>query len=252
MASLFHGWDRMKLPVSKRLLCCASLVPHGVRVADVGCDHGYLGIYLLQSGLASFVVATDLRQEPLARARANAERFGTAGRMRFAVCDGLRAIGPKSVDTVVCAGMGGDTIAKILEECPWSNSNEISWIFQPQSSGNDLRRYLGEHGYMIRRELLVRDSGFLYSAMEVQSGGGHPLTPGEQYASPQILEGEPVLVRAYLQRVIQGVRRAVEGICQARGSADRQRLSYYETALQELLEMREQYENRQRDPCGVI
>lgn len=212
-------------------------------MADVGCDHGYLGIYLLQEGLASFVTAMDLRREPLQRAKANASRFGTSRLMRFYVCDGLQALGRGSVDTVVCAGLGGDAIAKILNDCPWSNDKAVTWILQPQTSGNDLRRYLGEHAFSIRREILVQDSGFLYAAMEVRSGGGRPLSPGEQYLSPALLQGNPTLVRAYFERVIQGTRRAVEGIRRAKNPAALQRLNYYETALEELLQMRREYED---------
>jgi tRNA (adenine22-N1)-methyltransferase len=55
----------MKIPISDRLLCCASMVAPGAKVADIGCDHGYLGIYLLREGIASFVAASDLRPQPL-------------------------------------------------------------------------------------------------------------------------------------------------------------------------------------------
>ncbi len=237
----------MKVPISKRLLCCAALVPPGSRVADVGCDHAYLGIYLLREGLADFVYAMDLRREPLRRAKNNAARFDTAGKMRFFVCDGLRALGPGLADAVVCAGMGGDAIARILDDCPWAGDEGVTWILQPQSSGNDLRRYLGERGFAIAREELVLDGGFLYSAMVVRGGGGKPLSPGEQYLPPPILEGKPELVRAYFERVIHGARRAVEGIRKAKDPAGLRRLEYYETALRELLEMREAYENGKRD-----
>ena len=62
----------MKLPISQRLLLCTALVPPGARVADVGCDHGYLGIHLLKTGTAKHVIATDLREKPLEKARENA------------------------------------------------------------------------------------------------------------------------------------------------------------------------------------
>lgn len=234
----------MKIPISKRLLCCASMVRPGARVADVGCDHGYLGIYLLRQGIASFVAAMDLRPEPLEKARRNAARFGTGERMFFAVCDGLKAVGPGAVDTVICAGMGGDTIAGILGDCSWSKDPEINWILQPQSSGNDLRRWLGDHGYRLLRETLVRDGGFLYSVMEVRAGGGVPVSPGHQYVSQPLLDNEPELVREYLGRVIGGIRRAVEGLAQAKSDEEAARRIYYETALREVLEMEEAYENR--------
>ncbi len=242
----------MKIPISKRLLSCAALVPPGSRVADVGCDHGYLGVYLLREGIAAFVYAMDLRPEPLRRAKANAARFGTSGKTRFLLGDGLCSLGPGQVDAVVCAGLGGDAIAKILDGCPWTSDKAVTWILQPQSSGNDLRRYLGGHGFSIRRETLTEDGGFLYATMEVRSGGGRALSPGEQYASPALLEGEPALVRPYLDRVIRGAARAVEGIQRAKDPEARLRLPYYMTALHELQAMRESYENRQRDPSGAL
>ncbi len=223
------------------------MVRPGARVADVGCDHGYLGIHLLQEGTAAFVAALDLRSGPLAKARQNAVRFGTADRMFFAVCDGLEALEAGTVDTVVCAGMGGDTIAKILDRCPWAGDERLSLILQPQSSGNDLRRWLGENGFSILREPLVRDGGFLYTAIEARYGGGKPVSPGRQYVSRQLLDGEPALVRDYLKRVIAGIHRAVDGIARARSDTDAQRREYYEAALREVLEMEEEYENRIAD-----
>ena len=234
----------MKIPISKRLLCCASMVRPGARVADVGCDHGYLGIYLLRQNVASFVAAMDLRPEPLEKARRNAARFGTADQMFFAVCDGLSAVGEGYVDTVICAGMGGDTISGILANCPWAQNPDITWILQPQSSGNDLRRWLGDHGYRLVRETLVRDGGFLYSVQEVRFGGGTPASPGRQYVSEQLLDNEPELVREYFGRVIGGIRRAVEGLARAKTEEEAARRVYYETALREVLEMEAAYENR--------
>ncbi len=219
------------------------MVPPGARVADVGCDHGYLSIYLLREQIASFTAALDLREGPLNRARANAARFGVEDRMLFARSDGLAALGPGTVDTVVIAGLGGDAIAGILARCPWARDERLTYILQPQSSGNDLRRWLGENGFAIRREALVRDAGFLYAAMEVRFGGGRALTPGEQYVSPQLLLADPALLPEYFDRVIRALRRAAEGIALAKGEEDRRRIDYYGTALREVLEMRERYDD---------
>ena len=75
----------MKIPISKRLLCCAAMVPQGARVADIGCDHGYLGIWLLTEGIADHVAACDLREKPLEKAKQNGAAYGTADRMEFHV-----------------------------------------------------------------------------------------------------------------------------------------------------------------------
>ena len=236
-------FDYMMIPISKRLLCCAAMVPPGAKVADVGCDHGYLGIHLLRNCGAAYVAATDLRPLPLQKARENAARFGTDSCMEFHVSDGLMKIKAGQVDTVVCAGMGGDTIAAILGGTPWVRDPKIRLILQPQSSGNDLRRWLGENGFSIVQERLVEDGRFLYAVMEVRFGGGVPLSPGAQYASPQLLRSEPELVRRYLARLETSLQSTVAGIAQAKDPQNLERLQYYQTALTEITEMRRQYEN---------
>ena len=160
----------MKLPISKRLLCCASMVQPGSRVADIGTDHGYLGIYLLQTGAARHVIACDLRKDPLENARRNAKLFGVDGEMELRLSDGLEKIRPDEVDTVVMAGMGGDLIQKILSQCPWRKREGLQFILQPQSAGNVLRRWLCEDGFEIRREEPVQDGHFFYTVMDIRQG----------------------------------------------------------------------------------
>ncbi len=108
----------MKLPISKRLLACAAFVEHGERVADVGTDHGYLAIYLLQSGRASRVLAGDISQGPLQRAKENARRFGVGQGISFHQCDGVRGL-PRDFDVLVMAGLGAETMVQILNGGPW-------------------------------------------------------------------------------------------------------------------------------------
>lgn len=231
----------MKIPISQRLLCCASLVEKGAKVADIGCDHGYLGIWLLEQGIAQSVAACDLRPLPLEKAKDNASLFGTADRMTFAVADGLTAVEPKSVDTIVCAGMGGDCIAHILECAPWVRDPSYTLILQPQTSGNDLRRYLGENGFSIEREVLVQDSGFLYFTMVVRYGGGQPLTPGEQYLSRPLLRCGSDLLPDYFDRILNALKKTVAGMEKSKQPPEK--LEYYRQALQEVEEMRNEYES---------
>ena len=230
----------MKLPISKRLLCCASMVQPGSRVADIGTDHGYLGIYLLQSGAARHVIACDLRKDPLENARRNAKLFGVDGEMELRLSDGLEKILPAEVDTVVMAGMGGDLIQKILSQCPWRKREGLQFILQPQSAGNVLRRWLCEDGFEIRREEPVQDGHFLYTVMDIRQGEPAPLTPGTEYASPALLASGSPLVGNYLARVENALQETVRGLTNAEKQRP-ERLSYFRQALLEIQEMRKNY-----------
>lgn len=230
----------MKLPISKRLLCCASMVQPGSRVADIGTDHGYLGIYLLQSGAARHVIACDLRKDPLENARRNAKLFGVDGEMELRLSDGLEKILPDEVDTVVMAGMGGDLIQKILSQCPWRKREGLQFILQPQSAGNVLRRWLCEDGFEIQREEPVQDGHFLYTVMDIRQGEPAPLTPGTEYASPALLASGSPLVGNYLARVENALQETVRGLTNAEKQRP-ERLAYFGQALLEIQEMRKNH-----------
>lgn len=201
----------MKLPLSSRLLMCAGFVRPGARVADVGCDHGYLSIHLLTQGIASAVYASDVNEGPLQSAVSNAHKFGVSENIRFFLSDGVRSI-PRDFDTLVCAGMGADTIISILEAAPWLKSEGYSLILQCQSKRPELRRYLHAQGYAIVREDLAQDGKFIYTVMEVRHGD--PGTPEEVdfYISPALRRCGSPLLPAFTERVTEGIRTAVRGM----------------------------------------
>ena len=230
----------MKLPISKRLLCCADMIPKGSRVADIGTDHGYLGIYLLQTGASPRVIACDLRQGPLENAKKNAREFGVGDEMEFRLSDGLAEVRPEEIDCAVLAGMGGDLILRILSQCRWRKKDALTFVLQPQSAGNVLRRWLCEEGFEILREVPVRDGNFLYTVMQVRQGTPQTLTPGTEYASLALLASGSELVKDYLLRVENALQATVEGLTNAEKQRP-ERLSYFSQALREIQEMRENY-----------
>ena len=224
----------MKLPISNRLLKCAELIPACDTVADVGTDHGYLGIWLLQKGRCRRVIASDLRAKPLDSARKNVALYGVDDRMTFLQSDGLREFIPGSFQTLVLAGMGGDLISRILEEASWLEGGAYRLILQPQSAANDLRRLLGERLWSIDREVLVRDGHFLYSVLSVSPEKGRLLTPGEQYVSPALRREQDPLFPDYLARMIRALELTFSGITQSIDPEDLVRAAYYRTALEEV------------------
>ena len=199
----------MKLPLSDRLLACCAFIHPGDRVADVGCDHGYLSIHLLQTGIASHVYASDVRQGPLSSAKRNAEIYGITDRIAFFLSDGVQNL-PRDFDTLVCAGMGGDTMISILSAAPWLKTDSYRLILQCQSKTPSLRRYLSESGWMISREIALRDGRFLYTVMEALWQPESPkLTAGQWYFSPALCRCTAPEADEYYRWVVDGLRLAV-------------------------------------------
>jgi len=226
----------MKLPLSNRLLACCQFVRPGDRVADVGCDHGYLSIHLLRSGIASSVIASDVAQGPLQSAMHNAVKFGVREKISFYLSDGLQNI-PRDFDCLVCAGMGADTMMSIIHHaCHWLKDPKYRLILQCQSKRPELRQWLYDYGFRINRETLAKDGKFVYSIMEVVYDPGHGITPAETYITPQLLEDNHPLLPEYYERVCYGLRLTVRGM---EHSADDQ-LPIYKNILQELEGLKEQ------------
>lgn len=197
----------MALTLSHRLEACCAFVHPGDRVADVGCDHGYLGIYLLQQGLARSVIAADVRQGPLESARRNGEKYGLSDKMTFCLSDGVADV-PRDFDTLVCAGMGADTMISILGAAPWLKDSRYRLILQCQSKRPVLRQWLYEQGYALHQEVLAKDGKFVYSIMEVVYAPGGTYAPWECYISRPMLENRSSLLAEYAARVCQGLRQS--------------------------------------------
>ncbi len=196
----------MKLPISDRLLACAGFVAKGDRVADIGCDHGYLSIHLLTHGIASACIASDVNEAPLQSAMRNARRFGVADKIKFYLSDGVRSI-PRDFDTLICAGMGADTMIHILESAPWLRDSKYRLILQCQSKTPMLRRYVSDTGWRIAEECVVRDGKFLYTVMELWWQPEYPkLRVGEAYFPPALLENPSAELPAYYRWVREGLR----------------------------------------------
>ena len=230
----------MKIPLSDRLLACCNFVRRGDRVADEGCDHGYLGIYLLTNGVAKSVIESDVAEGPLQSAMRNAVKFGTKNKMSFHLSDGVQNI-PRDFDTMVCAGMGADTIISILTAAPWLRDGRYRLILQCQSKRPELRQWLYDEGFRINRETLAKDGKFVYTIMEVVYDPRHGITPAETYITKQLLEDNHPLLPEYYQRVKHGVELTVFGMKRANDD----QLPIYETILSDLTAMEERiYGNR--------
>lgn len=212
--------------LTPRLETAARLVPPGARLADVGTDHALLPVWLLQRGRIERAIASDLRRGPLDRARETVERYGMADRVDLRLCDGLAGIRPEEADTVVLAGMGGLTIAGILEAAPWTADGVHTLILQPMSARPDLLRWLPEHGYRLEEQRLAREGDRLYAVLTVRGGAMAPLEDWACLTGPVCPE-DPEW-GAYAEDQVRRLRRRMAGLAHAADPAvraDRERLA---------------------------
>lgn len=234
------------MELTPRLRSVAELVPQGAKFADIGTDHAYLPVWLLQRGIITKALACDLRQGPLDRARATAERYGLTEEMDFRLCDGLAGVNPGEADTIAIAGMGGETIAAILSAAPWTWREDCLLLLQPMSAQPQLRRWLQDHGYTIAREILTREGDTIYTIFRVTAGPMAQLTAGELWAGRQSRGEDDPLRETYLNRLIDQTARAVEGLRRSTRSADAGRLDELEQVHADLQRIREEWLSWQR------
>ena len=140
-------------------------MPIGARVADIGTDHGHLPISLVRGKIATKVIACDINEKPLANAKDNIEKTGTEN-IELRLGDGLAPVKPGEVDYVIIAGMGGEVIAGILENCSFIKDESYALLLQPMTSADFLRKYLCENGYSFVSETAVAEGKRIYTVIK--------------------------------------------------------------------------------------
>lgn len=160
------------MELSKRLQTVANAVTPGSRVADVGTDHGYVPIYLVERGLCPGAIAMDVNEGPLARAEEHIRAEGLSDRIQTRKSDGLAALAPEETDAVVIAGMGGALMCRILQDASAFLEAGRELILQPQSEWFKVRRLLSASGYRITKEWFLEEEGKYYVVIKAGPAPG--------------------------------------------------------------------------------
>ncbi len=206
--------DRGKIALDPRLSMIARLVGNCPCVADIGCDHGRLGAFLLQSGQCDRAQLTDISAPSLEKARRLMENLGLSHRVTFCVGNGALALeGPAQV--VVIAGMGGTTIAQIIREGR-ERLGDARLVLEPNVAAPQLREGLSECGYAITDERIAKDGRKNYVVIQAEPGASR-YSARERIVGPVLLRRMPEELLPYARFRLRVAEKALVG---ARTSAD--------------------------------
>lgn len=228
--------------LSERLRTVAGMVTRGNVVCDVGCDHGFTAIYLVQKGISPRALAMDLREGPLSAAGEHIAAFGLGEQIETRLSDGLHKYIAGEADTLICAGMGGGLMMRILAEEREKTDSFCELVLQPQSELPQFRRFLRQNGYRIQDEEILLEEGKFYQVIRAVTDRRSDPQSGCEDVSGR-MEGElckledrygPVLLRKRTPVFLSFLERE-EAICEeiltklrGQGLADDRRRERYE------------------------
>ena len=185
--------------LSARMAAVAGLVPTGVTACDIGCDHGFIAIYLVEKQICPRVIAMDIHKGPLLRAREHIEKVSLSTYIETRLSDGLNKFEAGEAACMIAAGMGGRLTVKILSDYPEKRKSLRYLVLQPQSELSLVRKFLREKGFAIRKEDMVFEEGKFYPMMlaENMSSGEGGEAAGNQSRLMESLADEfgPCLLR---------------------------------------------------------
>lgn len=230
------------MQISKRLEAVAAMATSGWKVADVGTDHAYIPIVLVRQGSAPGAIAMDVNQGPLGKAKENIRQFGLEDKIETRLSDGLEALLPGEVQSVIIAGMGGPLTIRILKEGVGKLEGCRELILQPQSEIRLVREYLESQGWSIDREEMILEDGRYYPMMHVvlpaqkaskncESLPRERMTQAQLRYGPLLLSEHHPVLYDFLRREQRVNHRILESLGEGSGAAAAERRREVEQEL---------------------
>lgn len=200
------------MQLSKRLQTVAEMVHSEGTVADIGCDHGFTSIYLIQKGLAKRVIAMDINKGPLERAKEHIRQYALQEQIGLRLSDGAKKLEPGEADTLLISGMGGALICKILQESETVVKAASELVLSPQSEIHLVRRLLHGMGFQIAEEEMVQEQGKYYVIIRgIPGEEGYTEEADYLYGKKLIDKRNPVLYQ-FLEKERTRVGQVLDGM----------------------------------------
>ena len=202
------------MQISKRLEAVAGMVTSGSFLADIGTDHGYIPIYLIEHKRIPKAIAMDVNRGPLEKAKEHIMQAGLQDKIETRLSDGLEKLKPDEAESILIAGMGGPLTVRILSEGAGKLGACRELILQPQSDLKAVRAYLEGEGWKIVREEMVQEEGKFYPMMRAVPGEKSKMTPVQLRFGPLLLANRHPVLKDYLlreQRINEKILASLEG-----------------------------------------
>ena len=184
--------------LSRRLQAAADLVPRGLVCADIGSDHGYLPIYLVDEKIIPRAIAADIGKGPLESAAANVRKYNLTDKIELRLGNGLAVLKPHEVECVTICGMGGSLMSEILNNAPEVVRELKCMVLEPNVGAHLIRHWAGENNWQITAEELIEEDGHFYPIIRLEKGEMSPLSAAVEFAGPLLLANRHPLLDDYL------------------------------------------------------
>ena len=214
------------MEITNRLLAVSSLVRRGSYIIDVGTDHAYLPIYLIESGIARAALASDIHEGPCESARKHIAECGLSGKIEVRKADGLCGASADGQTDVIIAGMGGALICEILDKADFIKDKNIRLILQPMRNVPDLRKYLFDNGFAIVNEALAAEDERIYEIICAEfCGQKREYTPLSLLLGPKNIENKKenaALFAAFCEKAASALNKKICGMREGGQNASEQ------------------------------
>ncbi|WP_334328655.1 tRNA (adenine(22)-N(1))-methyltransferase [Companilactobacillus sp. HBUAS59699] len=226
--------------LSKRLQAVYQMVDAGTRVADIGSDHAYLPVELIETGVVRYAIAGEVAEGPMSRSKADVEKFGLSDKIDVRLGDGLAVINEEDkIDTVTIAGMGGILICDILSRATEAQLlNVKTLILQPNIGEPLVRHWLVDHSFEIIDEDILSEDHHDYEIIKAQKKNSvSELTEAQFLMGPILMSRKSTAFVNKWQRKLNGYQKAVDNmhnakqIDEAKISKMKQYIKYVEEIL---------------------
>lgn len=192
------------MKLTDRLLKIADLVTKGKKIADIGTDHGYIPVYLLNKGHVDFAILADVNKGPLENARSEVRHNNLTDKVDLRLGSGIEVLNENEVDEVIIAGMGGILISELIEAKKSVAHNLDKLILQPMQAQDELRKYLLNNGYEILDEVLVKEDFRIYEIIVAKYTSKNTVVDDEIYyeAGKKLIENKDPLLNEFIDKKI--------------------------------------------------